>query len=497
MEYSTSLLIIVFIIYALIIFIISYFANKSTHNLSDYVLGSRSLSGKITAIGAGASDMSSWLLMALPGVIYLRGLKSSLIAIAISLGAYFNWLLVSKRLRVFTEVANNSLTIPTFFCNRFQEFKYLRIVTGLSILVFFTFYLVAGFTSGALLLVSVFKISYPIALFISAIVIVGYTAIGGFLAVSWVDFFQGGLILVSLAVLPIITINFLGGYANTYDELVLNVPGHLKVFADLRFLSVVSLLSWGLGYFGQPHIITRFMAVKTVSQLVVARRICMLWMVMVLIGAVVTGLVGAVFFAKHPLTHPDTVFIELSKNLFNPWLAGIMLSAILSAIMSTVSAQILISASIVVEDFYHGIFRKNASDQEYLWAGRIFLIIMSAAAIALALNPSRTILQSVGFAWSGLGASFGPTVLFALYWRKMTKYAAIVGIIVGTLVVIFWGVLANIFVSTFFNNPNILPGFEMLPGFFLSSASIIIVSLLWPEQNLIVDEYFDAMLAKI
>jgi sodium/proline symporter len=338
------------------------------------------------------------------------------------------------------------------------------------------------------LLQSIFAIDYLSALIIVASSIVLYTAIGGFVAVSWVDCFQGLLIFVSLITVPIVAIVFLGGYANTVYEINNFNPEFLSPFANLKPLTLLSLAAWGLGYFGQPHILARFMAIRHHKELGVATKICMIWMGLSLVGAVVTGLVGVVFFLSQPLEKPATVFIILAQSLFKPWLAGIFISAVLSAIMSAVSSQILMSASILVEDFYRGYFRKKASNREYVWAGRVLLVIVSSIAIVLASNQHASIFQSVGFAWSGLGASFGPVTLFSLYWPRTNKYGAIAGVVSGALMVLAWGMISKHI--SFLSHPDLFSGIEILPAFIVSSLAIVITSLLTtPPSSQIVHKF--------
>jgi sodium/proline symporter len=485
-------LLVTFVGYTAIILTIAYVSTRLTSNLSDYVLAGRRLSGPITALGAGASDMSSWLLMALPGLVYVNGLSMIWMPVALVAGAYCNWRFMAKKLRVYTEVAGDSLTIPEFLCNRFKDQGYsLRIVTSLAIIIFFTFYAAAGLVSGAWLIQHTFAgVEYLPALFITASVIVTYTAIGGFLAVSWIDFFQGTLMFLALLVVPIVTCMNMGGLTETIETINTNSPVHLNMFDNITFLGLLSLFAWGLGYFGQLHINTRFMAIRSIRELPLARFICINWMTLALGGAVATGLFGFVFFNNQPLERQDTVFIVLAQRLFNPWIAGILLSAVISAVMSTVSAQILMSSSILVEDFYHGLFRKNASDKENLWASRIILLGVASVAISIAASPNRTIMQAVGFAWSGLGSAFGPTLLFSLFWRRMTRVAAICGIITGGGMVLLWGILAYA-MGDAFTNPDILPGFEMLPGFITSCIVIYVVALRTPMPSAEVLAEFD------
>jgi sodium/proline symporter len=489
-------LVITFVGYTAIIMLIAYLSTRLTSNLSDYVLAGRRLSGPVTALGAGASDMSSWLLMALPGTVYLSGLSMIWLPIALIVGAYCNWRFIAKRLRVYTEVAGDSLTIPEFLCNRFRDHGYsLRIVTSLAIIIFFTFYSASGFRSGALLLNHTFGLDYLPSLLITAAVIVTYTTIGGFLAVSWVDFFQGTLMFIALLIVPLVTALHMGGFIPTVENINTISAIHLDPFENVSILGFLSLFAWGFGYFGQLHINTRFMAIRSIRELPLARVICMNWMTLALIGAVATGLFGYVFYYQQPLAKPDTVFIALSRQLFNPWIAGILLSAITSAIMSTVSAQILMSASIIVEDFYHGVFRKNASNRENLWASRIILVIVSCIAVTIAAAPNSSIFEAVAFAWSGLGSAFGPTLLFSLFWRRMTRPAAFWGIITGAAIVLLWGMLKPLLPATI--QADILGGFEMIPGFLSSCLVIVLVSLRTPAPNEEVLADFDKTVAMI
>lgn len=485
-------LLVTFASYSAIILFIAYLSTKLTSNLSDYVLAGRRLSGPITALSAGASDMGSWLLMALPGAVYIAGLSMIWMPIALIIGAYCNWRFVARRIRVYTEVANDSLTIPEFLSNRFKDRGLgLRIVTSLAIIIFFTYYSAAGFASGAILIQHVFLgIDYLPALFLCAAVIITYTAIGGFLAVSWVDFFQGTLMFISLLVVPVVTIMNMGGLNLSLHSIAQASAAHLDMLQNVKLLGILSLFAWGFGYFGQLHINMRFMAIRSVNELPIARSICMNWMTLSLFGAVATGLFGYIFYYEAPLAKPDTVFIMLAQQLFNPWVAGILLSAVSSAIMSNVSAQILMSSSILVEDFYHDFLRKNASDRENLWVSRITLVLVAGVSVAIAANPNQTILKAVGFAWSGLGSAFGPVLLFSLFWRNMTRQAAVWGILSGAITVLLWGVLTY-FDSPLVSHPDILPGFEMLPGFLISSLVVVIVSLKTAKPSPAVLEEFD------
>ncbi|WP_116963985.1 sodium/proline symporter PutP [Fastidiosibacter lacustris] len=478
-----SALVIVFVLYIVIIFglaVCSYFYTK---NLHDYMLGGRSLSGPIAALGAGASDMSSWLLLALPGTVMLNGLNQIWLPIGLALGAYLNWQFVARRLRVYTEMANDSITIPSYFENRFgDKTGLLRLLSAIVILIFFTFYTASGFVAGGLLFGSTFQIDYSTGLYITAFIILVYTCIGGFLAISWVDFFQGSLMFIALIIVPIAVWMHIGSLSDALTMVSQQSSVYLNVFKDTTLVGVISLFAWGLGYFGQPHILVRFMATKTAKSVPQAQFICMTWMCIALLGAVFTGLLGIAYFAPNMLQNPETVFVLLSQMLFDPWVAGALLAAVLSATMSTASAQLLASSSAVVEDFYHKFIRPYATVNEMLIVSRIVVLMIAIIAMLFALNPKNSILNLVGYAWAGLGASFGPIIILSLYWRRMNLVGAFAGIVVGALTVIIWPYLK--FLGGFFEL------YELLPGFIFACVAIVVASLMSKIPNqLILEQY--------
>ncbi len=462
---------ITFVIYFLIIIGMCLVANRYNDKLSDYVLGGRRLSGPITALAAGASDMSGWLLLALPGAVFSYGLNHIWMPIGLFVGAYLNWRFVSYRLRSYTEIANNALTIPAYFENRFRDHsRLLRALTAVVVLIFFTFYSAAGFVSGAELFQVAFNIKYHSALWISAIIIMAYTAIGGFLALSWIDFFQGSLMFFALIITPAITYTHIGEpqtLAHAFEHLG---AGYLKPLHQIGIVGIISLIAWGFGYFGQPHILVRFMAVRSVKELPAARRICMVWMGVSLLGAVLTGLLGHVYF-KAGITNPEEIFLKLAETLFPAFVTGVLFSAVLSAMMSTVSAQLLAAASAVVADFYKRFFRRQGGEHELVLVSRLCVITIALLAIGIAYNPKGTILELVSYAWGGLGSAFGPVVLLSLLWKRMTRKSAIAGIVVGSTTVIIWKLLLTHLGGWF-------AIYELVPGFLLSTVAIIITSLL-------------------
>lgn len=488
-------IITVFIFYILVILIVGYIAHRVIKNISDYILAGRNLSGTLTALGAGASDMSQWLLMSLPGAVFINGVNQIWILIGLSIGAYLNWQMVAKRLRIYTEVANDSLTMPAYFDNRFHDnSKILRRVTALVVLIFFTFYTAAGFVAGGIVTQNIFHIDYQLALFISAGVIIAYTCIGGFIAISWVDFFQGTLMFFAILLVPIVVVYHLDGVTQMLQQLTTQGSHYFDAFYGLSWLGIISLLAWGLGYAGQPHIIVRFMAIRTHREIPIAKFICMTWMILALYGALFTGLTGAAYYKFHgtTLSNPETIFLMLADILFNPWIAGFLIAAVLSAIMSTVSAQLLLAASALTEDFYRDFFRKDASHRELIIVARlcVLLIAFIAVGVAATTKANSTILSIVAYAWSGLGASFAPVVIVSLYWRRMTKEAAIAGILTGAITVIVWEILGK-YVGGIFSI------YSLLPGFVFNIIMIYLVSILSRHPGQQVVTQFDLAAAKV
>ncbi|MGG1678966.1 sodium/proline symporter PutP [Neobacillus sp. NRS-1170] len=464
--------------------LIGWYSYRKTSNLTDYMLGGRSLGPAVTALSAGAADMSGWLLMGLPGGVYVTGLASAWIAIGLTIGAYLNWLLVAPRLRSYTQVANDSITIPSYLENRFKDkSNMLRIVSGIVILVFFTFYVSSGLVSGAVFFQSSFGTDYLTGLYIVGGVTIAYTLFGGFLAVSYTDFIQGLMMLIALFLVPALGIFITGGPTETFDTIRAIDPTRLDWFKGTTFIGIVSAMAWGLGYFGQPHIVVRFMAIKTIKETKSARRIGMGWMIISLIGTIFTGLIGIAFFhnnTAHKLDNPEAVFISLSQIFFHPLFAGFALAAILAAIMSTISSQLIVTSSALVEDLYKVVMNKNASDKRLVFLGRMAVLLVSVVAGALAFKQNSTILSLVAYAWAGFGASFGPIILLSLFWKKMNKWGALFGMIVGAVTVIVW--------------KNVGLGdtlYEIVPGFVLNFVVSVVVSLVTYKKNEEIEKEFD------
>lgn len=476
-------IIIDFILYYSVLLLIGYFAYRKTKGFSDYILGGRQLGPFVGGLSTGASDMSGWLILGLPGSIYAAGLSGIWLASGLAIGAYLNWQYVGKRINVYTEVVD-ALTFPDFLESRFRDnTRIIKSITSIFILIFFAFYISSGLVGGALLFEQTFGIPYQTALWAGSLIIIVYTFIGGFLAAAWTDFFQGLLMFIALISVPIVAIFNLGGWSETVNlvgDININL---LDVFSGTTTLGIISLLAWGLGYFGQPHIIVRFMALRSSKDIPVARTVYTYWNVLAMFGAVFVGFAGIAFFAKTPLSNPETVFIQFAKVLFNPWLTGILLVAILSAIMSTISAQLVVSASVISEDFYKGFLRKNAGQKELVMVSRCAVLAVSLLAILLAFNPESSVLSLVGYAWAGFGAAFGPAILLAVFWKGTTRNGTVAGIITGGVTVILWSTLTKHGIIPFYL-------YELLPGFVFSLLANYIISKIDKRPgDEIIDEY--------
>ncbi len=466
-------MLVTFIVYIVGMVVIGLLAYQSTKNFDDYILGGRRLGSVVTALSAGASDMSGWLLMGLPGAIFLAGISESWIAIGLTLGAYLNWKLVAGRLRVHTEVNNNALTLPDYFSSRFEDnSKVLRVISAIVILVFFTIYCASGIVAGARLFESTFGLSYETALWAGAAATILYTFIGGFLAVSWTDTVQASLMIFALILTPVIVILAIGGIDTSLITIAAQNASNMDMFKGLNIIAILSLLGWGLGYFGQPHILARFMAAESHHTIRSARCISMTWMVLCLGGAVAVGFFGIAYFSTHPElagavgANSERVFIELAKILFNPWIAGVLLSAILAAVMSTLSCQLLVCSSAITEDLYKAFFRKNASQKELVWVGRMMVLLVALIAIVMAYNPNNRVLGLVSYAWAGFGAAFGPVVLLSVVWSRMTRNGALAGMVIGAVTVVVW------------KHYELFNLYEIIPGFIFASIGIVVVSLM-------------------
>ncbi|WP_104696937.1 MULTISPECIES: sodium:solute symporter family transporter [unclassified Helicobacter] len=565
-------IIITFSCYTLLMIGIGFYFFNQNKTSSDYFLGNKKMGPIISALSAGASDMSGWLLMGLPGALYLSGLIEFYIAIGLSIGALLNWLFVAKRLKIYTNSISKSLTIPDYLEARFNDQKHiLRLLCASIILIFFTFYIASGLVGGAKLFEATFGLEYNHALIVGTLVIVIYTFFGGYKAVCWTDLIQGFLMLFALLTVPIVMLYHLGGAKEAFhlikqsdhakqeliklqesiptilsqlsidfketlpklqeitlalehskdikiknqtnieflasfkqaQELLLQNPqvaismikdllstlqeekfstnNRLDFFSNISLISILSALAWGLGYFGQPHILVRFMSIRSIKDIPLATGIGISWMVAGLIGACFIGLLGIAYVNKFNLSlkDPEKIFIAISQILFNPWMCGILLSAILAAIMSTASSQLLVSSSTIAQDFYHKILKKEASEKSIMRISRISVLLIACIAFLISVDKNSSVLSIVAYAWAGFGASFGSVILFSLFWEKMTRLAAISGMITGAIVVILH---KNIFKAYF-------PIYEIVPAFVCASIVIIIISLLQPAEEKIKQDF--------
>ena len=477
--------------YIILMVVIGLIGYLRTADLSDYLLGGRQLGRWVTALSAEASDMSGWLLLGLPGYAYVSGLEAGWIALGLLIGTYLNWKLVATRLRLSTQAAGDAVTLPEFFEQRFADgSRLLRVVAAVFILLFFTFYTSSGLVASGKLFEAVFGIDYQMAIIAGALVVVIYTFMGGFLAVSWTDLLQGWLMFFALLAVPAAVVELQGGLQPSIEALRATNAALLNPLtgADgqpLTALVIVSLLGWGLGYFGQPHILARFMAIRHVHEMSAARTIAVSWVTLTLIAAVLVG-VTAVGYLERPLTGADTekVFMEMVTALFHPLVAGICLAAILAAIMSTADSQLLVASSALSEDFYKAFLRPDAGPAELVWMGRLAVLIMAVIAVGLAVDPESKVLDLVAYAWAGFGAAFGPTILFSLYWGRMNRYGALMGMIVGGVTVIVWKQLEG-------GPYDAFELYEIIPGFMFSSLAILIFSCITPRPPAHITQQFE------
>ena len=485
--------IIVLALYLIGMVIIGYVYYKKTSDFADYVLGGRKLGSWTAALSAQASDMSGWLLIGLPGAAYVAGIEAAWIAIGLGIGTYINWKVVALRLRSYTEVAGDSLTLSDYFENRFRDnTNILRLVSSIVIIVFFSVYTSAQFSAGAKLFETLMGIDYTVALVLGGAVIIAYTFLGGFMAVSFTDFIQGMLMFFALIAVPFVMVAELGGFGTAFEELRQVDPNFLHLTKTtggsgaISFIAIASNLAWGLGYFGQPHILARFMAIGSTQQVKKARLIAMVWVTLSLTAAVFVGVFGRLYITD--IADPEKIFMMSVDTLFFPILAGVLLAAILAASMSTADSQLLVTASSISEDIFKKYIKKDATDDDMIKIGRFAVIGIALVAMVIAFDPNSSVFGLVSYAWAGLGAAFGPVIIASLFWRRTNKWGAIAGMISGAVTVIAWIQIAKVSSATIFGL------YELLPAFIISSISIYVVSLLTekPSQE-ILDEYDDAV----
>ena len=462
-----------FILYLVLMMSIGLYYSRRQKNLSSYILGDRQLGPWLTSMSAEASDMSGWMLMGLPGYAYLHGLSAFWTGIGLIVGTWANWVLVSQRLRNYTEVADNSLTIPDYLSNRFEDRKNgLRLICALFIILFFIIYTSSGFVAAGKLFNTIFGIPYLHALLLGAFVVVFYTFLGGFSAVALTDFIQGTMMFFTVLYVPVAATIALGGPMPSLEILSKEGSDFFSFFPDSTGISallvmIVSSLGWGLGYFGQPHILVKFMAIGDPKELKKSTRIAMTWVLLSLSFAIAIGVVGKAYLST-PLenANAERVFILMAESLSAPFITGIIWSAILAAIMSTSSSQLLVTSSAVSRDLFQAFLKKDASEKTLIRVSRLSVLLVSAIAVYLGSDPNSYIFSIVSYAWAGFGACFGATVLLSLYWKRMTLKGAYAGVIVGGLTVLIW------------KHFEWFGLYELVPGFFFSVAAIVIVSLM-------------------
>ena len=502
-----------FVGYLALMLWIGFFFSKKQEDLGDYYLGGRRMNKWVVALSAQASDMSGWLLMGLPGAIYVGGFSEAWIGIGLLIGTYLNWKIVAHRLRVYSHACKDSITIPDFICNRFRDPTGIsRIIAAIIILVFFTFYTASGFVSCAKLFTSTFGIpetvnvlgmtmtGYSLCLWIGGIVVVSYTLLGGYMAVCWTDFIQGSLMFVAIVLVPAIVVCNAGGFAATVDGLNAINPYLQSLFTNAStakaagFIGLASCMAWGLGYFGMPHILVRFMSIDNPAEVKGSRRIAMSWVTISLGAATVIGLVFHLYLKQKGLTladvgnDPEKMFMVMINGIFNGGFfarvfAGILLSAIMAAIMSTADSQLLVSASSFSNDLYKVVLRKKASNKELIVVSRLAVGVVAIVALVMAMNTQseffKVVMKMVSFAWAGFGAAFGPLILLALFWKRTNLAGAVAGMVVGATTCFVW----KFVLSDYAAQHEIFGLYELAPGFLFALVTTVVVSLVTKKPS--------------
>lgn len=500
--------VIAFVVYALVILAIGIFSYKKSKSMSDYFIGGRQLGSWTTAISAQASDMSGWLLMGLPGAIFARGLTESWIAVGLFIGTYLNWRLIASRLRKMSFAAGDAITIPEYFQKRFfTKNPVIRFACAAIIFVFFLVYTASAFSGGAKLFNYIFGLDYNVALTIGAVIIISYTFLGGFFAVCWTDMIQGLLMFAALVVVPIVcfvrtpdfsAVQFLDSAGN-------EITNYLNFFSapdgSIAWTTILSGFAWGLGYFGMPHILVRFMAIKSSDLIKKSRIIATIWVFVTLAAAVLVGILGYIFLHSAgnegllaeftAMGDVEKIFMFLSSKLLPGIIAGIVLAAILAAIMSTADSQLLVTASSVTNDMFK-LFKKDAKEKTLMWISRGTVVVVAVIAYFIALNPDSSVMGLVSYAWAGLGAAFGPAMLLSLFWKRMTMSGAVAGIISGGASVVIWEMLPVVNAGEKLVTLSAATGiYSLLPAFAIALAAVIIVSLCTKVDKQSVDELFN------
>ncbi len=492
------------IMYLLVMLIVGYVCSKKNNTTDDFYLGGRKLGPVVTAMSAEASDMSSWLLMGLPGLTYVSGIcDASWTALGLAIGTYVNWLIVAKRIRRYSHVANNSITIPDFFSNRYRDnSNIIMMISASIIIIFFVPYTASGFAACGKIFSSLFGINYLTAMIISAVVIVGYTALGGFLAASTTDLIQSIIMSIALVIVLAFGIQTAGGM-NAVIENAKSISGYLSMntihdvvsgtSVEYGIVSKISTIAWGLGYFGMPHILLRFMAIEDDKKLSISRRIATLWVIISLAAAILIGVVGLSMTKAGAIevlfgSSSETIVVKIASLLSTygaipAIIAGIILAGILASTMSTADSQLIAASSAVSKNLY-GVFNKNKNLKLSMKTARFTLIAIAVIAAFIARNPDSSVFEIVSFAWAGFGAAFGPLVLFSLFWRRTNRYGAIAGMVSGGGMVFLWKYIVKPI-------GGFLGIYELLPAFIVSSFVIIIVSLLTEKPSKEITDEFD------
>ncbi|PAU36738.1 sodium/proline symporter [Vibrio coralliilyticus] len=467
-----------FIAYLILMLAIGVIAYQRTKNSTDYFLGGRSLGPWPAALSAGASDMSGWLLLGLPGYAYAAGIEALWLAGGLLVGTWLNWLISAKRLRTYS-ITTDALTLPEFLSRRFNDnSKLIQVISAFFILLFFLFYTSSGLVAGGKLFETVFGLDYTTAVIIGTVCVVSYTLFGGFLAVSWTDLVQGLLMAAALMIVPIAAME--GGLGQLSTDLTNINPQLLTLWNDtkgepLSAIAIISLVAWGLGYFGQPHILARFKAARSNKDLTTARRIAVIWTALSMVGAMLVGLVGLIYVTNSGVSIDDgeKIFMLLVNSIFHPVVAGVLLAAILAAIMSTADSQLLVSSSALAEDFYKQLVKKDATSEEIVMVGRIAVVAISIVALILAMTPDSSVLGLVSYAWAGFGAAFGPALVLSLYWSRMNRNGALAGIVIGGVTIVVWKQLTGGWFDVY----------EIVPGIIFSTIAIVVVSMMTGEPE--------------
>ncbi len=486
------MVLLAFIIYFIIVLGIGFTFYKKTKDMSDYFLGGRQMNPYVTAISAQASDMSSWLLMGLPGAVMVAGLGEAWIGIGLAIGSYAAWLFIAKKLRKHSVVAGNSLTIPEFFSNRYKDEKgYLRLISAVVILFFFVIYVASGFKGCGVIFQTIFpQISLPIAMAIGAVIIIAYTFMGGYKAVCWTDFIQGLLMVVAVVVVPLAAMGQLGGWGEVTSALdQVGFDEYLNLFYNsgsaMSAIAIISLLAWGLGYFGMPHILVRYMSIRNPEEVKIARRVSLVWIVIALAAAIMIGVVGRAYFISEVGTmegfDPEHIFIYLADNMFPSLIAGFLFAAVMAAIMSTADSQLLVASSSITNDILGKSKRLDLSENSLMWIARGIVVVISILALILALYGGDNIMGLVSYAWAGFGAAFGPLMVLSLFWKRMNVHGAIASMVVGAVVIILW--------ESFMGYTGI---YSLLPGFFIALIVGVVVALATPAPCKEIEDEFDA-----